>query len=164
MKCYEISYKGWRLSNGFTSVKFRVLLKRALLWDRVKAQLFGVGFIRAQGRELYFSSFLDICYCNFTHKSPLHWTPRNSGLILETSSSVPSSSFLRNELSFRIFLISRIYLKLWVSDFSALSYLWCWLNYFWFKQVWSSSFPFLHVSMYVSARTEVYLPAKTSIF
>lgn len=91
-------------------------------------------------------------------------TPCNSGLFLETILSFLLVSFLRNELSFHIFLIYHNYLKLWISDFSALSYLWCWLNYFWFKQVWSFSFPFFHVLVHVSAGAEVYSPAKSSVF
>lgn len=119
-----------------------VLLKRVVWWDRVGAQPFGVDLSECKEGELYFSSILHIHYYNFTHKSPLHWTPCNSGLILETIWSFVSVSFLRNELPFHIFLIYLIYLKLWTSDFSALSYLWCLLNYFWFKQVWSFNFPF----------------------
>lgn len=128
-----ISYRGWKLSNGFSNVKFMGPLEKSCFVGPSRGTTIWSGFIRVQGKELYFSSILHIHYYNFTHKSPLHWTPCNSGLILETILSFVSVSFLRNELPFHIFLIYLIYLKLWTSDFSALSYLWYLLNYFWFK-------------------------------
>lgn len=118
------SYNTWRLSSGFINVQFTDALEKSCFvgQNRGTALLERIYWSVRKGIVLQF--YFSILYCNFIHKSLLHQTPLIQASFwiqhLPVSPTIFLSSISYHFLSF--WFVTSI-LKLWISDFSVLSYL-----------------------------------------